>query len=197
MLDRREALRGLMLALGGPAAVAGCNTSASEDDILRALRPDGRLAFYSPRDFRFVELMSDALIPRTDTPGAIDAQVPEFMDAMMAAWASQETRQEHRLAISAVRGRLNEIGGRDLGNLSDTERAAAIAALDAEVYADGANAAPQPESLAARYRALKKMIADVYYSTEIGATQELHYELVPERWAADIPLAEAGRTWAF
>lgn len=203
MSNRRQVLLGLMLVLGGPA-VAGCDPNASEDDILRALRPSGRLAFYRGREFRLVGLIADAIIPRTDTPGAIDAGVPAYMDAMMAAWASDETKRSHRQALRDVRSRLRELGGRDLARLPDEARRAAIAALDTEAFAEEAppmsfgpfGAASAPQTVGGRYRALKGLIAQVYYTTEIGATQELQHEQVPGRWLADAPLSEVGRTWA-
>ncbi len=203
MPDRRKVLLGLMLALGG-GAVAGCDIGASDDQIMRALRPDGRLAFYSGREFRFVGLIADAIIPKTDTPGAIEAGVPEYLDAMMATWASRETKQKHRQALRDIRARLRELGGEDLTKLVDEQRRTAIAALDAEAYADytgGMNlgifsGGAEPESLIERYRALKTLIAQVYYTTEAGATQELQHEALPGRWLADAPLAEIGRTWA-
>jgi gluconate 2-dehydrogenase gamma chain len=206
MADRRQVILGLMIALGG-APVAGCD-SAGNDEILRALRPGGRLAFYRESEFRLVGLLADAIIPRTDTPGAIEAGVPAYMDAMLAAWASDATKTKHRQTLRELRTRLREIGGKQLARLPDAERRAAIAALDAEAYADDAGGmrmpffggagggGGEPETLIQRYRGLKTLIAQVYYATEAGATQELQYELVPGRWLADAPLSQIGRTWA-
>jgi gluconate 2-dehydrogenase gamma chain len=195
MTDRRQVLMGLMLALGGPSALAACDPGAGDDAILRALQPNGRLRFYSRKNFRLLGLLSDAIIPRTDTPGAIDAGVPAFLDAMMDVWASDETKNAQRSALTGIGAELHEIGGRDLARLPDEERRAAIATLDAQAYVEDAPA-PEPDSVLGQYRALKTLIAQVYYATEVGATQELHYEAVPGRWRADAPLAEIGRTWA-
>jgi hypothetical protein len=35
-----------------------------------------------------------------------------------------------------------------------------------------------------------------YYHSEIGATQELRYELVPGAWRSCLPLSEVGRASA-
>lgn len=196
------------MALGGPAAVASCDQAATNDELLRSLRPDGRLAYYNAREFQFIGVLADAIIPRTDTPGAVDAGVPDYLDGMMATWASRETKQQHRKSLRDVRARLTEQVGKDFFRATDEERRAAVAALDTAAYAtQGApNAASlfgaaaggggPPETVEQSYRALKGLIAQIYYASEPGATEELHFELVPGRWLGDAPLAQIGRTWA-
>ena len=183
MHDRRQVLLGLAFTLGGANALAACEGN-SEDAILQAVRPSGRLNFYSRAEFRLLGVLSDAIVPRTETPGALDVQVPAYMDAMMNAWASGETKRAQKAALRAIRSEL----GSDFMRLLDEECRAAVAALDARAFAE------QGE-LSGQYRALKSLIASVYYASEPGATQELQYELVPGRWDGDAPLSEIGRTW--
>jgi gluconate 2-dehydrogenase gamma chain len=187
MRNRREVLLGLAFALGGASGLAACE-GATDDAILASLRPSGRLAFYRRDEFRLVGVLSDAIIPRTDTPGAIEVGVPGYLDTMMKTWASQDTRREHRASLRAIRDAL----GRGFLRLPDAERRASVAALDAASYAEGGS---DEGSVGARYRALKSLIANIYYASEPGATQELQFELVPGRWLGDAPLSEIGRTW--
>lgn len=42
----------------------------------------------------------------------------------------------------------------------------------------------------------KELTIAGYYTSEIGATQELHWLAAPGRFDADAPLSEIGRTWA-
>jgi hypothetical protein len=180
---------GLAFALGGPAAVASCG--AGEDDILRALNPGGRLQFYRRREYRLVGVIADAIIPTTDTPGAIDADVPAYLDAMMATWASPETKTAHREALRLIAARLAEIGDGEFVKLADGPRRDAVAALDA-----GAFAADWEAEISRGYRQLKSLVASIYYASEPGATEELHYLLAPGPWVADAPLSDIGKTWA-
>lgn len=183
MHDRRQILLGLAFTLGGASAVAGCE-GESGDAILQAARPKGRLAYYNRDEFRLLGVLSDAIVPRTDTPGALDVGVADYMDGMMSTWASDETKRSHRDALRAVRSEL----GSGFMRASDEERRAAVAALDARAYAE-------QNELSSQYRALKSFIVSVYYASEPGATQALQYELVPGRWDGDAPLSEIGRTW--
>jgi hypothetical protein len=190
MRNRRDVLVGLMLALGGPAFVASCD-NASDDEVLAAIRPNGRLQYFKRKEFRTIGVIADAIIPRTDTPGALDAQVPAYLDAMMNTWASEETKTQGRDTVEAISEKLNELGEGEFLRLLPAQRVAVLAQLDAFAYGPGYN-----DPVAAQYRQLKQTIASVYYWSEPGATQELQYTLVPGRWVADAPLSEIGRTWA-
>lgn len=202
MPHRREVLLGLMLTLGGPAVLAQAKAGkvgAILDKVTQGAAP----VFYTRDELVLVTLLADKIIPRTDTPGALDAEVPAYLDKMIAAWASDATKASHRQAIVGVRARIAALAGGDITVLSAAELQQAVAALDKEAYADAVPPSPlgrgggtAPASVADQYRSLKTLIGQVYYASEPGATQELHYELIPGRWLADAPLAEIGRTWA-
>ena len=46
------------------------------------------------------------------------------------------------------------------------------------------------------FRSLKELTLVGYYTSEIGATRELHHAPVPGRYDGCVPLAQVGRTWA-
>lgn len=46
------------------------------------------------------------------------------------------------------------------------------------------------------FRSLKELTLVGYYTSEIGATRELHHVPVPGRYDGCVPLAQVGRTWA-
>jgi len=48
----------------------------------------------------------------------------------------------------------------------------------------------------AGWRKFKGLVLVGYYQSEIGATQELRYELVPGAWRSCLPLTEVGRASA-
>ena len=47
------------------------------------------------------------------------------------------------------------------------------------------------------YRKFKWLVLIGYYHSEVGATHELRFELVPGAWRACLPLSEVGRASAF
>lgn len=206
--DRRQAIFGLIAAVAAPEVLAGCVSTSEENDLLKTGPVASGVAFYTAEELATLTLLADAIIPATDTPGALDAGVPATLEMLMRNWASRQTQEGHRAAISRVGDRLRELGGRDLHKLTAEARVAAVAALDAEAYANGApppgiaivsqgpGFTPVDQPVGIQYRALKGLIAQAYYASEAGATKELHYQNVPGRWVPDAPLSEVGRTWA-
>lgn len=63
-----------------------------------------------------------------------------------------------------------------------------LAALDAAAFAP--DAPPSP------WKAIKGLILTGYYTSEVGGSVELNYELVPGAWRPDIPLEPGQRAYS-
>ena len=61
--------------------------------------PGSAPRFYTDAEMALVSRVSDLIIPRTETPGAVDVNVPGYMDGLMTDWASTETKNAHRTAL--------------------------------------------------------------------------------------------------
>ena len=179
MQTRRELLQGLIVAVGGAAALSACRGTAR----LVATPQGAERRFYTANEMGLVTRVSDLVIPRTETPGAVDVNVPGYLDGLMSDWASAETQREHREALQQITARLDAATGNFL-SAGDTEANRALAALDSAAFADGNNLGG--------YRALKSYITQAYFATEEGAIQELKWVAVPGRWdpSVDITAAE-------
>jgi len=172
METRRQVLQGLIFSLGGAAALTAFQDAKASTPAVAATA-----GFYSADELALVTFLADAIIPRTDTPGAVDAGVPVYMDHLYLTWASAATQATHRAHLATIAGQLEKFGG----------GIKALGELDAAAFAQDTHW---------EYRGVKSLIATVYYLSEPGATQELQYELVPGRWIASAPIGEIGRTWA-
>jgi len=172
-VNRREVLQGLLLSIGYAGGLAACSEreTAALTAPVRDTGESSALRYYTDKEFSVVSKMADGLIPTTDTPGAIDAGVPAYLDALMADWASAETQEEHRKVVAVVEQEL-----------------AAMPLVDLDAAAFGA----RREELGA-YRALKNLITRVYYVTEPGATLEAGWVSVPGHWEHCAPLEELTR----
>ncbi len=90
-MKRRDALKslaGLTAVVRPPAALfAGPQQSEVGDELapLPSAQPDeagdpDRLRFFTPEEMTAFRRLADTLLPRTRTPGALDAGAPEFLD---------------------------------------------------------------------------------------------------------------------
>lgn len=176
MKTRREFLQGLIISVGGASALSACGDAAN----VVATTAGERGRFYTQDEMTLISRISDLVIPRTETPGALDANVPGYLDALMSDWASVETQNGHRAALQLISQRLDSLSG-DFKAASEAEAVAALSELDSDAF-NGDN------SLGG-YRSLKGYITQSYFATEAGATEELKWVAIPGRWDPSVDIA--------
>jgi len=190
MSDRRPTLLSRREAMQRVIELAGCAMTVAELGLVMpsmAEATNGDPFFLSHDQFDDLACVVDLMIPATDTPGALEAGVPRFMDRMLADWASEESRGTLMRAIREVQDRAEALHGRPLSKQSAEQQLAALQRIDREAYESGDDASP--------YRQLKALILFSYYSSEIGASVELRYNPVPGDYPGCVPLDAVGRAW--
>ena len=115
----------------------------------------GQPALFSTAELAGLAALADAIIPRTDTPGAADAGVPAVIERRFAA--NPQLAERFRTGMQA------------LDSDAQSRFHAAFAAL---------TPAQQVELLTPRqqdpfFRMIKDMTVEGYYSTRAGLSQEL------------------------
>ncbi len=178
-LDRREMMRRALYIVGGAAAVSAFGANA-------ALAADTATPFFSaPRRAR-LEAMVDLMIPKTDTPGALDAGVPDFIDGMMTNWASTASQWQIMTVVDGIDAFATAQEGAPFLSLPPARRANVMQRYD-QTSLGASNAG---------YIRFRQLVMVGYYLSQPGATVELRYEQVPGAWHADIPFSDIGREWA-
>lgn len=87
-MNRREAIRRAALLLGGALSVP--TILSAPDSCARKAGPGWKPAALSDEELVVVSRIADILLPRTDTPGALDVAVPAFIDTMLKETYSPE-----------------------------------------------------------------------------------------------------------
>lgn len=136
-----------------------------------------------------VKVMAELILPRTDTPGATDAGASEFIDLILTEWCSDEARSSFLKGLADVDTRTQEFFGKDLVDCSPAQQAEILAVLGAkmlkETDAPRPQARPRRDSVGAHdsfYSMLRRLTLTAYYTSEAGATAELHFEVIPDRY---------------
>ena len=197
---------------------------------------------------RTLAALVDRIIPPTDTPGAAEAGVPQFIDMMLAEWYAPEERAAFLAGLAETEQRAQAEAGTAFADLDEEAQTTFVAALDAETYAaeresaepevDGDvagagqqgtyqaqeeleedpagtqgelgeamsdeaaaadSSAEEPQAASGAppfFRQLKELTLAGYYTSEVGATEELRWNAAPGRYDADVPFSEIGRAWA-
>ena len=190
-MDRREALRLLASAAAVPL------TTPKAFAILRQARVflesqqrvSGTLNLHQNQT---VTAIAEMIIPRTETPGATDAGVPAFIDVVVTEWYTDGERARFVGGLAEVDTRSQRLFSKNFVECSRAEQAEILTALGAKMLADAdANAPesePEPPGVPAAghdfYYMLRKLVLTGYYTSEAGATAELNYQIIPDRFDA-------------
>jgi gluconate 2-dehydrogenase gamma chain len=189
-MNRREWLKCMSaLAVG---AVAAPSLLAVFDAHAASQAPGAAPRFFSPAQSSLIAAVVDIVIPRTDTPGALDAGVPVFIDQMFKDVYTKADQQRYLTALGAF----DQAGGKPFLKLDEAKRKALVTRLHSEAIAKPPGTAATP---AADFVLMTKKLAMLgFFMSQPGCTQVLQYVAVPGGFKADIPLSEAGngRAWA-
>jgi len=193
--QRRDFLAGaafLALAIGIP--VAGVSLSDLDEEDLP-----------TDRQRQMMRQVSQTVLPKTDTPGAGDTGVGDFVLLALAhgldgtrepagssemPWAFPEyQRPDGSLRyVDWLEHTLDSGANGDFFRRSPAEQLALIGGLDEEAFAQGNDAHP--------WRKIKGLILTGYYTSEIGGSRELQFELAPGRFDPVVPLEPGSRAWS-
>ena len=187
-MDRRDFVKQLSAGMG-VALTPGVLTAILSGCVAKP-EASGLLA---SREMDILASLVDAIIPRTDTPGARDAGVPQYIEMMLAEFTPPDRVEIFRSQLDWISSWLSAQDARNLEDVDEEKRNALLLALDDQAFGAGkSNDLPPGEP--ALFAILKPLTVAGYYTSEIGATQELHQ--TPFRFYEDVPFDEIGKTWA-
>jgi len=168
-MQRREVLR--ILAGSAASAVLAPLSPSDRLTLGASLHAETRAGAALDQSQRaLVSELADAILPRTDTPGALDAEVPAFIDRILAWWDTAEARDRF---LSG----LGEIGTRLAGAIP---RDQVLATLDSAT-------APAPGSAEEAWVRLKSMTVYGYFTSRLVQEEVLHTVIQPGRFSGCVP----------
>lgn len=175
-LTRRDALRTLVTGAVGAAAsvtwVESLSALAHEQAHAHAADAAAALQEWSPRILSArqndaVIVLTEIIIPETDTPGAKAARVNRFIDAVLQQ-APPADRDAFLRGLAWMDERSRSRSGKDIAAAPPADVTTLLTQLSNEN-----NQEPTDRPGIEFFRALKSMTIDGYYTTEIGLKQEL------------------------
>lgn len=196
MIDRRELIHRAGLLLGGSVASSAMLGVLEGCTAVPAPATGASHKFLTPAEYDDVAAISEQIIPRTDSPGAIDAGVPAFIDRMMADYYQQQERNAFRAALARVARDAKQVHGASFASLSTDQQVAMLREYDREAYDQNLIMAKNPKADRHFFRTCKELTTLGFFTSEIGASKFLKYEAVPGKYRADIPYSDVGREWA-
>ena len=142
-----------------------------------------RGAGLTPEERAIVDAMADGILPRTDTPGALDVGVPAFIDVIVAEWLTVAERDEFRAGLAALDARARAGYGLGWAQLDPVQRDGELAW--AERPEDAAHAGKKA------YRRLKGLALHGYLTSERVRKEFLKVNITPIHFRGAVPITAA------
>jgi hypothetical protein len=190
-MNRRDALSRVALLLGGTVIggelfLSGC-TSAD--------KKIGQSVDFTADDLAYLDEIAETIIPATDTPGAKEAKVGQFMGVMVKDCYKPN---EQKVFLEGM-NKLNEaskkkFSGNGFMKITPEQRKELLNELDKEqkAYAKDKKKEDDPHY----FTLMKQLTLLGYFTSEPGATKALRYVPVPGRFEACIPYKKGDKAWA-
>lgn len=169
-LSRRRVLAGAGI---GALVAAGLYGLPRDAMPARPVCHSGNGACLSEDEVALVAAMAETIIPATDTPGAIGAEVPAFIAMMFADWMTPQEQATFRAGLAGFDTDARARHGKPLARCSKRQQADLVQALDAAAMAKPPHHG-EPKSAYALFKALTVV---GYYTSKVGQEQELKTEM--------------------
>jgi glucoside 3-dehydrogenase (cytochrome c) hitch-hiker subunit len=181
-MHRREVLR--LLATGSLLQLAPPNLFAVLREAHGLIQSQTSPRTLNAHQHATVKAMAEMIIPRTDTPGALDVGTAEFVDLILTEWYEEAERTRFLSGLADVDSRSQSLFGKNFVEGSSLQQSDILMALGEKMVEE---VGEQPRPLRRRgtstpanfYAMLRQLTLTAYYTSEAGATDELHFEMIP------------------
>ncbi len=186
-MKRRDALKNTAFVIMGSALSASTIASifssckAPVDSI--SWKPE----FLSPELGQVVTQIADMLIPASDTPGAVDALVPQFIDIFARDILTSEQQKQFAEGYTTFEKACKKANGKSFAQCSDEQKLSFLKEKEKEFITS------KDDTF---FGTLKEVIYRGFFTSEEGMNEVLAYDPVPGNYDGCIPFSDVNTTWA-
>jgi len=195
-MDRRELIKRMALAAGytltAPALVSVLNSCESAPVLgwqPLALTPAQALA---------LEEITEAILPKTSTPGAKEMKVAQTMDAFISVVFSPADQAQFKTDLDGFLKDCQAVQGKPFEKCSREEQNAFLSKYDTpESYGIsvwGTDMAKKDVN--AVFKKIKAMTVSAYFNTEELGERVLRYLPIPGKYVACMPYEKGTKAWS-
>ncbi|HVI97771.1 MAG TPA: gluconate 2-dehydrogenase subunit 3 family protein [Sphingomonas sp.] len=177
MIDRRRALAGMAATFAVPLFAPIARAAGLVGKTSRPVISDGppSVQVFTPAQHELMTALSERVMPTTDTPGAIAAGVPDYIDKLLADWAWPDERKPIIIGLDLL----------DAKSLEDNKVPGAKATPEQQDALLTAAMNDQIPNGASFFEKFRQLVLTGYFTSEIGMTQEREYLPVPGEYHGD------------
>jgi hypothetical protein len=202
-VNRRELLQCAAILISGASVTQLGFALSQEQQVFLAAQPDFNtrpVDYLTEEQRKIVAAMAETIIPRTDTPGAIDAGVPAFLELMMAGWLNDEEKAIFSGGLKDMEKRIPLEFDQPFYELNDKQQVKILEALEDDAsdssWYDLTNVLGGYSSDAPFICQFKELTTFGFFTSEVGSTQVLRHNPMPMHFDGEYPLSPDDSTWS-
>ena len=211
-MNRRELLKLIAIATGATVVGAeflltGCKSGSSAD------------AGFTTSNIALLDEVGETIIPATQTPGAKDVKIGEFMKTMVSDCYTEKQREAFTAGLKTLEEHCKKETGKSFMDLTPAERHDFLVKLEKEAkdfnkkrddddkvrkevhekdnsqlaYKDRKDFEGAPSHY---YTMMKQLTLWGYFTSEAGMTKQLRFLPVPGRYDGNAPYVKGEKAWA-
>jgi len=183
-MDRRELMK-MIAALTGCAFIA--NDALCENDA----------SWASAGDVDFLDDVAETILPRTDTPGAKDAALGQFIAKYSAACYPPEHIALLKKGITQIEARMQAEQGTGFRAASAEARKSLLVSIDRQAKEHTQRADTTQGGQPHYFTLMKQLTLYGFFTSEAGETRVARYRPVPGKYKGCIPYIKGQTFWAW
>lgn len=187
-MNRREALR-------RTAAITGMAVTSSVSlGLLKGCKPSGdpgwSSIFLTKDEVNLVTSIADTILPKSDTPGALEVHVPEFIDLMLMDNYSLKEQKTFRKSLKSFQDDVKKYHSKTFEKCNEETRAIIIEKEEDKSYQQFAKSDKKSS-----YLIIKELTILGFYTSEYVMNTMLDYHAIPGRFDGCIPFDKDGKLY--
>jgi gluconate 2-dehydrogenase gamma chain len=194
-INRREALKRSALIMGGVLSTSviagvlkGCTTKPGIDWVP---------TFFTKEQATLVTQVAGIIIPKTETPGAIEVGVPAFIEQIVRDCYTDEEKERFMSGLTSFDNAAKEKHGDSFNELKEEAQVSFTYDVHNTSIAESKSENKPKDYKRPFILMIKELTMVGFFTSQAGAEQVLQYQAVPGKYNGCITLEEAGgKTWA-
>ena len=184
IIDRRDALAGMVAMFGAGIFAPIARAAKAQATPISDGSPSAPV--FTAEQRALMTALSERVMPTTDTPGAITAGVPAFIEKLLADWSLPDDRKPILAGLDAIEARSQADYGVAGAQASAAQQDALLTLAMEDKLPGGADF----------FDKFRQLVLTGYFTSEVGITQEREYLPVPGRYDGAYPYSEIKKVFS-